>query len=382
MVYRTSLKNWYLATAKTSGFKDRKLSNIKLIFSSLRSLNREDFRVVLKTNFSMRYILTMSSYFFYFTTVLFYLVKLEAHMNHHSLPIPQEWREENIPPFDELMITWNATRPTHGNLLFYVSVKTDGWSPYLLYASWGNDGQSSFTSKLPELPVKVYQDALQVLEGHKATAFQIKIVSEGSDLLNNIFSLHVYTNGDKLTTPSTFSSPFSIDLEILGLSQMTLNHPRFADLCSPTSTTAVIRYLSQNYEIDPLFFAQNVWDSGFDIYGNWVFNVAEASTFLGPKWSCWVERLKNFDDIYNHLSKKVPVIVSVRGPLPGSAKPYAKGHLLAVIGYDSLNKKVICMDPAFSSNDETIVSYDLSDFVTAWNRRGNLAYIFCYIEHN
>lgn len=76
------------------------------------------------------------------------------------------------------------------------------------------------------------------------------------------------------------------------------------------------------------------------------------------------------------MKQGTPVIVSVRGPLTGSARPYAKGHLLVVIGYDSLNQKVICMDPAFPKDSETHVSYGLSDFVQAWNRRGNVAYVF------
>jgi len=43
--------------------------------------------------------------------------------------------------------------------------------------------------------------------------------------------------------------------------------------------------------------------------------------------------------------------------LSGSAQPHAKGHLLAVIGYDSLNQKVISMDPAFPADGETHVFY-------------------------
>ena len=134
-----------------------------------------------------------------------------------------------------------------------------------------------------------------------------------------------------------------------------------------------MRYLSNNCSIDPQVIAQNVWDSGFDIFGNWVFNVAQASTFLCPQWSCWVERLEGFDRIYHSLSQGAPVIVSVRGPLSGSAQPYAQGHLLAVIGYDALSQKVKCMDPAFPTDYQTHVSYDLEDLIQEWSRRGNIA---------
>lgn len=275
------------------------------------------------------------------------------------------------------MISWNAIRPINGKFLFYVSVKTNEWSPWLLYASWGSDGQSSFLSTTQESPVRVYQDALEVMEGEKATAFQIRIIAEDGAPLNSIHGLHVYTNGDKAQELQKLVSCLTpIYLQVPGLSQMTVDHIRHTDLCSPTSTTAVTRYLSNDYTIDPVGFAQEVWDSGFDIFGNWVFNVAQASTHLGYEWSCWVERLNGFDNIYQYLVQGNPVIVSVRGPLTGSAQPYAKGHLLAVIGYDPLQEKVICMDPAFPEDDQTHVFYDLSDFLQAWSRRGNIAYVF------
>lgn len=298
-------------------------------------------------------------------------------MLHQKFSIKEEWKEENLIPFEELMLSWNAIRPIEGKFLFYVSVKANEWSPWLLYASWGSEGQSSFHNTTQESTIRTYQDAVEVLAGNKATAFQIKIIAEGDATLDLIHALHVYTNDEKNQQPhlpDSYSTPIYLDLP--GLSQMTVNHPRHWDLCSPTSTTAVTRYLSENYAIDPICFADNVWDCGFDLFGNWVFNVAQASTQLGPDWNCWVERLNGFDAIYQRLKQRTPVIVSVRGPLSGSAQPYAKGHLLTVIGYDPAQQKVICMDPGFPTDIETHVFYDLSDFIQAWSRRGNVAYIF------
>lgn len=318
----------------------------------------------------------MKTVYYYLSLLILSVASLEADMKHQNAPIQQEWKEENLKPFDELIISWNAARPSEGRFLFYVSVKTDGWSPWLLYASWGNGGQSSFLSTAEEASVRIYQDTLEITEGKKATAFQIKIDAESSANLSSIHGVHVYTNSDNSQAAQRTDPLNTLCLNVPGLSQMTLNHARYADLCSPTSTTAVIRYLSHDYTIDPLFFAQQAWDSGFDIFGNWVFNVAQASTNLGNRWDCWVERLMGFHDIHSYLQQQTPVIASVRGPLPGSAQPYAKGHLLAVIGYDSLNQKVVCMDPAFPTDSASHASYDLSDFVQAWHRRGNLAYVF------
>lgn len=319
----------------------------------------------------------MKALIFWFFFLLLNSFNLEAYMIHQNSPIKQKWKEENLIPFDELILSWNALRPVEGTFLFYVSVKTNEWSPWLLYASWGSEGQSSFLSTTQEMPIRVYQDTLEVMEGEKATAFQIKIMTEGQATLNCMHGLHVYTNGNKVQdTKKTACYSNSFYLKVPGLSQMTVNHSRHTDLCSPTSTTAVIRYLSNHATLDPAIFAQNVWDCGFDIFGNWVLNVAQASTHLGIEWDCWVERLDGFDTIYHYLSQGTPVVVSVRGPLPGSALPYSTGHLIAVIGYDALNQKVICMDPAFPSDEQTHVFYDLSDFLHAWSRRGEIAYLF------
>lgn len=292
---------------------------------------------------------------------------------YHSRVIQEEWEEDHLPPFDELIFSWNASRPEQGNYLFYVSVKIGVWSPYLLYASWGNQNQSSFLSSLEGVPVRSFQDTIEVMKGQKAVGFRIKIIAEQGALLNQIRALHVYTNGDQ----RKYDGPLigaSVQLDIKGLSQMALEHPRFRDFCSPVSTTAVLRYLLQKSSLDPLCFALLSWDAGFDIYGNWVLNIAQAAA--ESSYECWVQRLNGFGAIYERLLRGIPVIVSVRGPLVGSALPYINGHLLVVAGYDVHAKRVICMDPAFSSDEKTLVTYPLSDFLEAWSRRGKIAYLF------
>lgn len=302
--------------------------------------------------------------------IAFYLIfiPLEASMFHRK----EGWKEENIPPFDELILTWNGTRPIVGSYRFYVRLKTEEWSPFLLYASWGAGGQSSFAEGSS---VRVYQDVVSVKTGPKATAFEVKVEGTGGASLEGLRSLHVYVNEDVFAKNET--SPLeSIHLDVPGLSQRILSHPRSADLCSPTSTAAVVRYLSKKESVDPVQFAERSWDGGFDIFGNWVLNVAHASSILGSSWNCWVERLHGFVDLHARLRQNTPVVVSVRGPLSGSALPYAKGHLLVVTGFDATSQRVLCMDPAFPTNEETITSYPIQDFIDAWSRRGFISYIF------
>ena len=147
-------------------------------------------------------------------------------------------------------------------------------------------------------------------------------------------------------------------------------------MCSPSSTSSVAGYLMGANRIDPVSFALHARDEAFDIFGNWVLNTAQASSLLGSSWRCWVERLGGFGDIYSRLKRNLPVVVSLKGALPGARFPYPNGHLIVVKGYDPRKERVLCMDPAFSDDAATVVDYHLPDFMDAWSKRRFLAYLF------
>lgn len=299
---------------------------------------------------------------------------VQAAMLHKEAPFSDVWQEEGLAGFNELILSWNAKLPEQGGFKFYLSVKKEEWSPWFLYSAWGASGRESFKNESDG--ILVYQDALEVLGDEKARGFRVKIEAEGGADLREVFALHAYTNSDR-KKESAFRDLLldPIALDVPKRSQMALDHVRNAHLCSPTSTSAVVSYFLHT-PVDPVTFAEKVWDGGFDIYGNWVFNVALASSYLQEPFRCWVERLGSFEEIYERLKKATPVVVSVRGPLKGSASAYASGHLLIVRGFDADGQRVLVMDPAFPTDEETYVSYDLKDFMEAWERRGRIAYIF------
>lgn len=304
---------------------------------------------------------------------------LNAEVFHHQMEklIEEEWVEEKTEPFTELMISWNAQRPSFGTYKIYARVKTTDWSPWLPYAVWGSDGQSSFFSQVPDASVRIFQDTLEIKSGAPATGFQIKVEAQGNARVCDLYGLHVYINRNVPSPSTPIDSTLSpICLNVRGLSQMQLKHSRADSLCSPTSTTAAISYLLQSDSINPVAFAEQVRDRQFDIFGNWTLNVAAASSWLGSDWQCWVERLSGFSDLYERLAQNIPVVVSIKGPLAGGALPYQSGHLIVVIGCNLQKGLVFCMDPAFASDDKTLVSYSLKDFMQAWERRNRLAYIF------
>lgn len=287
------------------------------------------------------------------------------------------WICEDTIPFHELLITWNALRPlSHGEFTIQFSLKINDWTDWLPYAFWGYDTQGSHELKDASGRLLTCQDIIKVNYGQHATGFKIRVHSAGSAAIKDFFSLHAaVSRPDELFCSKTLIEFSTIALDVPHISQICLSHSRHRHLCSPTSTSAVVAYLLKQ-SIDPLAFALKAHDKTFDIFGNWVLNAAHAATLLGNGWNCWVQYLNGFHEIYQRLRQNWPVVVSVRGPLPGSAEPYQQGHLMVVCGFDAKSGRVLCMDPAFPSDSATNVSYDLADFLEAWRRRNCVAYIF------
>lgn len=285
------------------------------------------------------------------------------------------WTVSAINPFDELLISWNAERPLQGHYVILVSVFHCVWSPWLLYAVWGAHEQYSFHETTSQSPVRTFQDQVELLDGNQATGFRIRIEACNGANLAQFYSL--YACASSLASFGIEELPpqaESIALPFNGLSQLCLKFPRSNSLCSPASTTSVIHYALLSSDLDPLDFARQVYDSAFDIYGNWSFNVAQAFVQLGREWQCYCARMGSFKMILNRLRQGFPTVVSVKGHFTNSLKPYSSGHLMVVRGYDATSRKVLCMDPAFLTNDETLISYPLTEFLQAWANRHNLTY--------
>lgn len=297
---------------------------------------------------------------------MLYMQKLSAFSN---------WLVEASFPFNELIISWNCKRPKKGKYLFLVRAKTFTWSSWMLYAEWGSDFQATFSAQCQKTQVTIIQDTLTIPDA-EATAFELRVECDRDDLKDA--PIHVFACAADMRKRHEYALSevnFSVCLPLKGLSQVALKLPYSLRICSPVSMAAIVGYLRQR-PVNPVEMAQGVYDHGWDIYGNWVLNTAHASTLLDGAWHCWAEKKVTFKKALNFLEKNIPLAVSVQGPLPGSARPYQDGHLMVMMGYDSIAQKVVCMDPAFSEHEHTIIRYNLGQFLAAWNRRGNLAYLF------
>jgi len=267
------------------------------------------------------------------------------------------------PPFNELILSWNGRRPKTGHWTFFVRLFQNEWSPWLKMAEWGPDFQRSFAEENGF--AKSHQDIAKPKNGY-CTGYEIKVEGDPDSVTVCLSDLSQFPIIKPILPPVQLQN-------IPTQSQQILPHSRAKDLCSPTSTSMALHFLQ--CPIDPILFATKVHDHTFDIYGNWMLNTAAASEFLRPKYRTYVARLPDFAALHTQLQKGLPVVVSIKGPLPGAPLAYANGHLILVTGYDQ--DRVYCMDPGFHANEQTLTSYALDDFLEAWTtRRKNLAYLF------
>jgi Peptidase_C39 like family len=287
------------------------------------------------------------------------------------------WILEKTEPFDELIVSWNGMRPEMGTWTFWVSVRLLEWSPWIKYAEWGVGVQKTFKHASLGSKVESYQDAVFSKEGLMC-GFQVKATAENGADLKQLDALFVCLSDLSRHAVQVPEAPLqTIQLpSVPRRSQLKLGHPRPNDLCSPTATSTAINYLLGAAKTDPISFAEKVHDSEFDIYGNWILNTAQGYQELGGDFRCRTERLPSFSTLHSYLLRGLPVIVSIRGPLVGSYRPMTFGHLVCVTGYDAKLGRVHCIDSGFPEDEQTDVSYPLKDFLDAWGRRQNIAYVF------
>lgn len=274
------------------------------------------------------------------------------------------FEKKDTPPFNELILSWNGTRPKKGKWTFWVSLQSTEW---LQYAEWGPDHQRSFQSASHF--AQVDRDVVVATQGC-CTHFKVKVEGEDLSTLHRLNVSTAHKAETSIVMPQNL--PNVLLKNVPRQSQFTLDHPRHKDLCSPTATSTALNCLLGSQVIDPIAFANSSYDAGADIYGNWVLNVAEA--YNRSKISCHVDRLADFTALHAYLVRERPVVVSVQGTIPGAPKTYSAGHLICVIGFDG--KKVLCIDSGFPANESTFIGYELAAFLKAWGARRNLAYVF------
>lgn len=291
------------------------------------------------------------------------------------------FEKKELSPFSQLIFSWNALRPTKGHFSFFGRVRyaTDKkWSDWFHMHDWGYGIQRSYKkSGVHDKRSSYTHVRLDIDERSKADAFSIKVVAHDGASLSDLHALAINScdlNRCARTTADHYHQlPSAIVPNVPTISQFALCHPHSDRICSPTSCSMVIQKVLGK-PIDPHQIAGNSLDTGFDAYGSWPYNTAHLYELGFEKAWFFVRRLNSFTDLHRQLTRGIPVVVSVRGYLPGAPKPYEGGHLLVVVGWDRQKKEVICHDPAFSHDHLTKINYPADQFLAAWHLSRHLAY--------
>lgn len=299
------------------------------------------------------------------------------HKNKKSLLFCQE----NVTPFTQLIFSWNAIRPENGYFSFYVQVRdaaTKKWGIWHHMVDWGSHMQQSYISKSDGCSSFVHV-RLEIENKKSADAFRIKVQGQKAASLSLIHNLSVAAS-DYVLFKAESSKDVNNDLGSVYLSgvpkiaQFVLDHEDKGRICSPVSCAMFVNYI-MNKDEDPLLFAIHSFDQGLGVYGSWPCNIAHAFEHTNGTIHFFVRRMNFFADIHRQLICGMPVVVSVRGSLPGAFKSFPHGHLLVVVGWDNETREVLCHDPAAECDNDVFKRYPLQDFLRAWESSHRLSYV-------
>ena len=289
--------------------------------------------------------------------------------------------QENVSPFTQLIFSWNAFRPTQGHFSFFVQVRnaaTKKWGVWHHMVDWGRGVQQSFLSKSDGFSSHIHV-RLETDDKKPADGFKIKVEPHNAASLGLVQGVAVAFSNFNLFKPQAYNAIdqglASVHLaDMPAIAQFALEHDDKSRICSPVSCSMVAHYLTGHYK-DPLDFAISAFDTGLGVYGSWPCNMAHAFEQCEGKVHFFVRRMNAFKDVHEQLMHGMPVIVSVRGTLPGAFKPFPNGHLMVIVGWDNNTREVLCHDPACESHEMVFKRYPLEDFLRAWECSHRLAYI-------
>ncbi len=283
-----------------------------------------------------------------------------------------------IPAFTQLLFSWNAFRPKNDHYSFFIQVRdaqTQQWGTWHKMVDWGQDVQKSFATRSDGMSRYVHV-RLETESYKMADAFRVKIYAPDADFSGMRSVTVSAANLHKFEPEQTMyiSLPSVLISEVPQQSQLVLPHEKCRMMCSPTSCSMLLGYLTKK-KVNPLQFAQHSFDHGLNVYGSWPFNTAHAFELSEGTMQFYTARLHSFQQLHKKLMKGIPIVVSVRGEIIGAPKSYNSGHLLLVVGFDAQKRVVICHDPAEIADHVTVKEYPLTSFIRAWERSRRLSYV-------
>ena len=298
----------------------------------------------------------------------------------------------NLKTFKRLLVSWNCETPkgtwievqARAFISYYDDNKnsTYEWSDWLSFGKWGTHIKRS--SKSPDSHLaKISTDEFIIKGNYTDTASKIQIRALLHTENTNVTpSIRQFIISYKDNTPRIKGIEIPSDkiIDVPSYSQYIRDKNIGSVICSPTSITMLLNRRNENLIVEET--AWSCFDYDYEAFGNWLFNVAFASS-LG--YESFVE-YGNLKSLKREIYSEYPVAVSVKytNDINNLEYPYIEnapittaGHILVVRGFEKKDgiDYVVVNDPAGKSNESVTRRYKLSEFESAWHRGSNIMYI-------
>ena len=298
----------------------------------------------------------------------------------------------NLKTFKRLLVSWNCETPKgtwiEVQARAFISYYDDNenstyeWSDWLSFGKWGTHIKRS--SKSPDSHLaKISTDEFIIKGNYTDTASKIQIRALLHTENTNVTpSIRQFVISYKDNTPrlKNIEIPSDKIIDVPSYSQYIRDKNIGSVICSPTSITMLLNRRNENLIVEET--AWSCFDYDYEAFGNWLFNVAFASS-LG--YESFVE-YGNLKSLKREIYSEYPVAVSVKytNDINNLEYPYIEnapittaGHILVVRGFEKKDgiDYVVVNDPAGKSNESVTRRYKLSEFESAWHRGSNIMYV-------
>ena len=290
-------------------------------------------------------------------------------------------------PYKDAIASWNASTPPGSWVeIQFRAGYGSRWSKWYVLGIWASDNST------------IRRHSVQSQDDSDGLVSADTFVSSNKEENTNTFQLKLRLfSADGEFTPSVRNASVaystaapksaSVSEGNPALWNTLLDIPQYSQMvypnggsvwCSPTSTSMVLAYFDRyTGDCEPRVRAavDGVYDWIYDGHGNWPFNTAYAAT---KGYEGYVARLTSLAKAEEYVAAGIPIILSIawnKGELTNSDVDSTNGHLVVLVGFDSLGNPII-NDPASPANETVRRTYLRSQFEPLWlQASGGTAYL-------
>lgn len=282
--------------------------------------------------------------------------------------------------WDELIASWNASTPGGTGLRVEArALYPDRETQWYSLGLWSEEGR-----RFPRTSVRNQKDAdgdvatdiLRLTKSARRVQVRVALVPNGWEKPSLRFvAISLWGRGATQPQLPPDRRAWGVTLDVPNFLQG--DYPGGRDSwCSPTSTAMVLAHWSRerkrpDWARSVPEVAAGVMDPAWPGTGNWSFNVAYAGAIPGIR--AYVTRFSDLSEVEAHISRGVPVIVSLNyDVLRQKAPGRDAGHLMVVVGFTGAGDPIL-NDPGSRENQRR--AYARLDFIKAWDYSRRTVYL-------